>query len=603
MNDLDVIKNQIDIVDLISNTVLLKKAGKYYKSNCPFHQEKTPSFIVDEVRQTWRCYGACSMGGDIFSFVMKAENVEFVEALHILAETAGIELKSEGKVSNKGSLFDITMLAHKFFQDSIGIMEGRIAAGYLNERGLTEEVILKFGLGYSPKDGNSLKRHLDFHGVEMDKAVECGVLFRSNDGTLRDFFRGRLMFPIHNKQGRVVGFGARTLEETTPKYINTPTTPIFNKSMTLYGLHLAKESIRQMDETVIVEGYMDAIAAHERGFNNVVASMGTSLTSEQVRDLSKISNHHVLALDSDVAGQEATLRSLETSWRIFDGGESRKPERLFARKPMQLKIAILPYGKDPDDFIRSGGDWKDLILGAIPVVEYLISAVSDRFELNSPGSKNKVVETLAPVFRLLDPFEKDRYSHQLADKLSSSVATVRAALSMWESRSRSYRNRKVYRTYSDKVDSQEKGDTNERSEPGEFLEEYTLALILGNTEFKQGINNVNPECFHRTEDRELYSRWISTPSIERLKQNLEPFLKSRLLQILDRKSIVGTDVEEELDLDQCLKRLERKRLLESRNMLISSGQAEFMLSDDLQGEISRIDKLLMNTFNKTRLER
>ena len=147
------------------------------------------------------------------------------------------------------------------------------------------------------------------------------------------------------------------------------------------------------------------------------------------------------------------------------------------------------------------------------------------------------------------------------------------------------------------------GQTNKRSEPSRLLEEYTLALILGNTEFKHGIDNVNPECFNRTEDRELYCRWVSTPSIERLKQNLEPFLKARLLQILERKSIVGTDMEEELDLDQCLKRLERKRLLESRNMLISSGESEFMPSDNLQGEISRIDKLLMNTFNKTRLEK
>ena len=603
MTDLDVIKNQIDIVDLISNTAPLKKAGKYYKSNCPFHQEKTPSFIVDDVRQTWRCYGACSMGGDIFSFVMKAENIEFVEALHVLAETAGIQLESQEKVSDKGSLFDITLLAQKFFQDSIRITEGKIAAQYLSERGLSDEMISKFGLGYSPRDGKSLKRHLDFHGVEVDKAVECGVLFRSKDGTVRDFFRGRLMFPIHNRQGRVVGFGARTLEETMPKYINTPTTPIFNKSMTLYGLNLARESIRQKGETVIVEGYMDVIAAHEGGFDNVVASMGTSLTSEQVRDLSKISNLHVLALDSDAAGQEATLRSLETSWRIFDRGDSRKLEGLFAREAMQLKIAILPHGKDPDDFIRSGGDWKDLISNAIPVVEYLISAVSERFELDSPGSKNKVVETLAPVFRLLDPFDKDRYLHQLSDKLNSSVATVRAALDMWESRSRSYRNRNGYRWSENNNESRVNGQTNKRLEPSRFLEEYTLALILGNTEFKHGIDNVNPECFNRTEDRELYCRWVSTPSIERLKQNLEPFLKARLLQILERKSIVGTDMEEELDLDQCLKRLERKRLLESRNMLISCGESEFMPSDNLQGEISRIDKLLMNTFNKTRLEK
>ena len=603
MNDLDVIKNQIDIVDLISDTVSLKKSGKYYKANCPFHQEKTPSFIVDDVRQTWRCYGACSMGGDIFSFVMKAENIEFVEALHILAETAGIELKSREKVSDKGRLFDITLLAHKFFQDSMGEREGKVAAQYLSERGLSGEVISKFGLGYSPRDGKSLKRHLDFHGVEMDKAVECGVIFRGNDDTFRDFFRGRLMFPIHEKQGRVVGFGARTLEGRTPKYINTPTTPIFNKSMTLYGLHLAKESVKQTGEAVIVEGYMDVIAAHERGFNNVVASMGTSLTSEQVKDLRKISNCHVLALDSDAAGQEATLRSLETSWRIFDEGESRKPDSLFAREPMQLKIAILPYGKDPDDFIRSGGgDWKDLISDAVPVVEYLIAAVVDRFELDSPGSKNKIVETLAPVFRLLDPFEKDRYLHRLADKLSSPVATVRVALKTCESRSKSYR-RNGYQRYRDNDNSQVKGDTNERSEPGSFLEEYTLALIVGNTEFKQGIDNVNPECFHRTEDRELYSRWVSTPSIERLKQDLEPFLKARLLQILDRKLIIGTEMEEELDLDQCLKRLERKRLLESRNMLISSGESEFMQIDNLQGEISRLDKLLMNTFDKTRLER
>ena len=187
MTDLDVIKNQIDIVDLISNTAPLKKAGKYYKSNCPFHQEKTPSFIVDDVRQTWRCYGACSMGGDIFSFVMKAENIEFVEALHVLAETAGIQLESQEKVSDKGSLFDITLLAQKFFQDSIRITEGKIAAEYLSERGLSDEMISKFGLGYSPRDGKSLKRHLLIKLIKR----KGSLLFKS--GLLKNLI---IQFPL-----------------------------------------------------------------------------------------------------------------------------------------------------------------------------------------------------------------------------------------------------------------------------------------------------------------------------------------------------------------------------------------------------------------------
>ena len=281
MSIADDVKSRLDVIDVLSGYVALTKAGRNYKAICPFHTEKTPSFIVNPERQSWRCFGACADGGDVISFVMRREKLEFGEALRLLADRAGIAISDKRDSAKLDAVSRANQTAAAFYQDVLETDEGKAASKYLTERGLDEPTIRAFKLGLSPRSRDGLRRYLETHGVDLDGAVEAGLLLRREDGGLRDFFWGRLMFPIADRQGRVVGFGARAMDDSTPKYINTARSPVFDKSTMLYALHMAAPSIRESGTAVVVEGYMDVIAAHQHGFRNVVASMGTSLTERQ----------------------------------------------------------------------------------------------------------------------------------------------------------------------------------------------------------------------------------------------------------------------------------------------------------------------------------
>ena len=380
----DEIKSLIDILEIVSERFQLHRAGRNYKANCPFHEEKTPSFIVNPDRQTWRCFGQCSTGGDIFTFVMKIDGLEFAEALRLLGNRAGVEMSLKNDSVEKNTYYEINELALNFYREALLSPEAKQARNYLDQRVISREVWEEFGLGYSPRNRSSLKDHIAFHGIELPEAVECGLLSGLDDGTIRDFFWGRLMIPIHERTGKIVAFGGRSLDGSMPKYINTAATPVFDKKRILYGFHKAIEAITQENQCVIVEGYMDVIAAHEHGYRNVVASMGTALTPEQVRQLRNVADSYVLALDQDAAGQEATLRSLESSWKIFDTNYKDRSELLTSSNSVSLKVLSLPEGKDPDEFIRSGnGDWKQVVSEALPLMDYLIPVVASRFDIDS----------------------------------------------------------------------------------------------------------------------------------------------------------------------------------------------------------------------------
>ena len=236
MSEIDEIKSRLDVVDVVSEKVPLQRAGRNYKANCPFHNEKTPSFIVDPGRQSWRCFGSCAIGGDVFSFVMKTENMEFSDALKMLAQRAGVELRGHETSESRDSYFEINKITQDFYKDTLFTNEAQVARKYLESRGVAQGSVEDFAIGYSPRGGESLKSHLLFHEVDLEKAIECGVINRLNDGRTRDFFWGRLMFPIFDKLGRPVGFGARSLDESMPKYINTPSTPIFDKKYNTTGV-------------------------------------------------------------------------------------------------------------------------------------------------------------------------------------------------------------------------------------------------------------------------------------------------------------------------------------------------------------------------------
>ncbi|MFB3120373.1 MAG: DNA primase, partial [Stenotrophomonas maltophilia] len=444
MTVVDEVKSRLDIVEIVSNYVTLDRSGRRFKAPCPFHQEKTPSFMVYPDRQSWHCYGACASGGDVFSFVMRAENLDFAETLRRLSQQAGVALPTSQRHTREQVAYQINEAAKSYYQGILASDQGRSARTYLEKRGLTEESISRFELGLSPQDGESLRNHLTQQGFSLDQLTEAGVVRVNDRGQSRDLFRGRLIIPIRNSHGELGGFGSRALDDSVPKYLNSARTPVFDKGRILYGLYLAQEAARQQG-LVIVEGYMDAIMAHQNGFTNVVASMGTALTRDQVTEIRRLTGNVVMALDPDAAGQQATLRSLATSWEVFqklvterDRRQQSRETIIFQRQEdLELKVMSLPDNLDPDELIRrSPQEWADLVEGAVPLFEYLLPAVSHQLDISTPRGKARVVEILFPfIAAVSEPIQQDLYFQQLAAYIGVDEGTLKASTGRFANRS------------------------------------------------------------------------------------------------------------------------------------------------------------------------
>lgn len=442
MSVVEEIKQRLDIVEVISAYVPLRKSGRNYKGLCPFHQEKTPSFVVFPETGTWHCFGACGTGGDLFSFIMKRENADFREALEILAQKAGVSLRSpEQSQSQREQYLDrlreINQAAALYFHNLLlHAREAQPAREYLAGRGLDDATIAAFQLGYALESWDALLRHLRSRNYELEDIVAAGLVVEREreDGTVSyyDRFRHRVVVPIRDVRGRVIGFGARALaDDQEPKYLNTPQTPLFDKSSVLFGLDMARKSIRAREQAVIVEGYMDVLAAHQFGETNVVASMGTALTEQQLRQLKRYTRTFILALDADTAGQAATLRGITQARQALDrelvptltaSGLVRHEARLAA----QLRIMTLPEGQDPDDVIRADLDlWHRLLSEALPVVDYFFDLVRREMDLATAQGKSEAVERLAPLIReVADEIQRSHYVQQLARLIQTDERTV-----------------------------------------------------------------------------------------------------------------------------------------------------------------------------------
>lgn len=430
MSVIDEIKERLDIVEVISAYVPLKKAGRNYKGLCPFHSEKTPSFVVFPDSQNWHCFGACGVGGDVFTFIQKRENVDFGEALRILAPKAGVELKprteqESAEEQQRNKLREINEATARYFHHLLldeNEPRAEIARAYLDKRGLNEETVRKFQLGYALDNWRALSDHLMSRGYQQPDLLAAGLIIERDDGGYYDRFRGRLIIPIRDEQGRVVGFGGRTLDpEGAPKYLNSPQTLLFDKSRTLYGLDMAKGAIRAAGYAVIVEGYMDVLQGHQRGVANVVAQMGTALTETQLKLLSRFSRSFVLALDPDTAGDQATLRGLAVARETLARQTVPVPTargriRYESKLDAQLRIMTLPAGQDPDDVIRNDPAlWQQLVDRAEPVVDYYFRIVTEHLDLTSARGKAEAVQQLAAIIRELgDAVERTHYTQKLA---------------------------------------------------------------------------------------------------------------------------------------------------------------------------------------------
>lgn len=436
MSVTDDIKARIDIVDLVSRYVPLKRAGRSYKACCPFHEERTPSFVVTPDRGSWYCFGACGEGGDIFSFVMKKENVDFRDALQILAKEAGVELEQptdNGEDRERERLYEANAQAAHFFRNQLHRSpSAQTAREYLRKRGINAVVAETFQLGFAPDSWDALRDHLAEQGYDFAFQHKAGLLkYNEERDSYYDAFRNRLMIPICDRQGRVIGFGGRVMDESLPKYLNTAETPIFHKSSVIYGFDKAFRAIRDADAVVIVEGYMDVIAAQQFGFANVVACMGTAITEEQLRQLQRYTHNFILALDADSAGQQATIRGLHQARQALQrvtkpvvgpNGRVRLEERLAA----DLRIVALPEGQDPDEIVREDADlWRRLVQNAQPLVDYYISIVTGQLDLESAQGKAQAVAELAPLIAELgDDIERQHYTQLLSRLVQVDEQTI-----------------------------------------------------------------------------------------------------------------------------------------------------------------------------------
>ena len=595
MSVLDDIKAKLDIVDVVEGYVTLRRSGSTLKANCPFHTEKTPSFIVTPARQSWRCFGACATGGDIFSFVMRAENIEFGDALRLLARRAGVELGRSGDRSRSNAIHKINAAAAVYYQDVLKSEAGAKAREYLDSRGVGPEARDKFKLGLSPDRWDGLKTFLQTHDYKREDAVAGGLVRQDENGDSSwDFFRDRLMFPIFSRDGEIAGFGARALDDSTPKYINTSQTSVFDKRSIVYALNFAASKIRDSGSAVIVEGYMDAIAAHERGYTNVVASMGTALTENQVSLLRPLAQEFVLALDPDAAGQEATLRSLESSWQVFRSVVSNRGTTqsvLDQRTPLILKIAALPAGLDPDALIRSDPKaWESAIANSQPLLDYVVPALIERADLSVPDSRARIAAGVAPLIGRLDPIDQYGYWVKLADGLGVPVDTLRAAIG--DARGRTGRARRGSAP-------QESGRRVEVSSSlletrkTDAVEEHILSMLIHDPDLIDMAQGANPDWFRHTENRELFTTVLESPTIEVLREAAEPVLQEHLARI-EASSDAGFGLrhEREAALTECLNRLELRYAKDSQAtyLLLLNEEDGLSPSDEIENHVDRINR-------------
>jgi len=593
------IKDRIDIVDLISSYITLNKAGSNYKAICPFHSEKTPSFIVSPQRQTWRCFGACSTGGDILSFVMKIENIDFYTSIKQLSQQAGINFNSSIEQKKSDFLLEMNEQAALFFEESLKTKAGSLAKEYINKRGLTEKTISEFRIGFSPSRNNSLVSKLLSLGFDEKQIQKAGLSNMSNSGFAKDFFWNRVMFPIHNKQGKVIGFGGRSLDDSTPKYLNTPKTEVFDKQSILYGLNKASSSIQSLNCAIIVEGYMDVITAHQNEQQNVIASMGTAITEQQINSIKRIAQDYVLAMDSDTAGQSATLRSLESAWHVLDSTNQSNYSQntlLNLGKPPKIRIASLPPGEDPDSLIKNNlNGWKTLIETATPYKEFVIDIVCEKNEKTTPEGKGQIINALLPIITSSkSSVEQEHYIETLSKKIQVSTEIIQSSIGKLSKPLTKNSKRQKNRSNASVTLSAL------QSNPYK-TENFIMAILLQFPQSKEKINVSEVEVFQKTENREIFTSYLNSTTIEELELMLSPVLKEQLNYLLSINLDPVNEFTAVQALKQSLARIEQKHLKNMQRELLSSIQPDSQNPKEIEKVIVDLNQKLkanLNEFNQ-----
>ncbi len=445
MSVIDEIKSRLDIVDYVSATVKLRHTGKNYTGFCPFHSNtRTPAFVIFPETQTWRCFGQCNEGGDIFGFVMKKEGWDFAETLKFLAEKAGVELPAYNQASTANQEYTeklVTVLeaAERFYRQQLVETEaGKQTLDYLHQRGLNDQTIKIFGIGHAPDEWEALLTHLKNAGYDEQVMLDAGLITTRDSGGGYDRFRNRVVIPIRNTAGKICGFGGRVLnKDDVPKYLNSPKTELFDKGRILYGLDLARQPIRTQDQAVIVEGYMDVIGLYQAGFTNAVSPMGTALTEDQFRLLKKYTRRIILALDPDAAGEKATLRGLETARHTMDVDsdirfDARGLMHIESRLKADIRVTTLPDGKDPDEIaLADPQQWEQIIAEAKPVVEHVMETLAASKDVDDAKVKSEIAQQILPLIDdVSDREEREAYRQKLAHLIKVDERALIGTVSM-----------------------------------------------------------------------------------------------------------------------------------------------------------------------------
>lgn len=550
MRDLiDEVKNRCDIVNIISQYINLKNSGSNYSGLCPFHNEKTGSFHVNQKKQIYKCFG-CGEGGDVINFVMKIENLDFIEAVKLLAEKNGIEFKTNLSEADKAKMESIKLMqdihlksARFYFANLINSKNDGYS--YLKRRGLSDKTIKKFGLGYSLNSWNSLMNYLLSIGYEKKDLVKSGlVTHKESDNKYYDRFRNRVMFPIFDYRGNVIGFGGRVLDNSLPKYLNSPDSLLFNKRFNLYGLNYAKKSIEN-DTLILVEGYMDLISLHEHGIENVVATLGTALTSEQGKLIKRYASTAIISYDSDDAGVKATLRAIE----ILRG------------QNINVKVLNLKDCKDPDDFIKKykKEGFLKAIEDSVSHIVFQINILKRKFDFNKDEHLIKFAKEVAVIIKSLSsPVEKDYYIKYVSKEFNISLEAMKEEV-FGKKFNNSKKNYKKFATTEQKPIEKIKNIENGEK----FVEETFIKLLMENKEIRLiALLKITENDFLISDSKEIFNIIIKNKELDKITIDKIKSLNisEEYLKDLEKLSLNSLSAYNSKNIDEIIKNVKRNKL-------------------------------------------
>ena len=585
MNDIkdiiEEVKSRCDIVHIISQYISIKQSGTNFKGLCPFHGEKTPSFYVSTSKQMYKCFG-CGEGGDVIKFVMSMENLEFMDALKLLAKQCGVDVNTNMNEETKLKMEKINKFqnihreAARYYFSNL-ITSKNPGYNYLRNRGLDDKIIKKFGLGYSLKSWDSLKNYLLSRGYTNEELSECGLItYKKENNKSYDKFRNRVMFPIFDYRGNVIGFGGRVLDDSEPKYLNSPDTLIFNKRFNLYGLNFSRKEI--IDKTIIlVEGYMDLISLYQYGIKNVVATLGTALTDQQGMLIKRYADSAIISYDSDDAGIKATLRAID----------------ILTKLDINVKILNLKDCKDPDEFVRKYGldEFKKAINLSTNHVKFKIDNLKNNFDLNKGEDRVKFAKEASIIIKgIKSPVEVDYYTKYLSSLIDISVESIKREV--YGKSYKKYKNNSFnkYKNREDKIIEKPKIIENGKK----YVEENLIKIMLESSSLRENIFlKISEDDFLLNDSREILKFMIKNRELDKITIDKIKSLNISEEYITDLKSIPleNIDLNNLKNIDEIIKNIKKNNINENINRLLE--EQKILEDNKTNNDLKEVDGKIM----------